>query len=245
MKSKYKIITGIFLLALCNGYSQSKPGAGADTVENKYFVTIDRAEYIQKVCNLIPGVHRDDSTVLILKKMETFLSTWHCDTVLYPDDNYARESNLQALKSVQEGGYGIGAVLIDASGRIIERAHNDQIQKHRSDLHGEMALLTAFEESPQFKKYANNYVYKPGLTVFSSAEPCPMCFIRLATVGVETKYCTPGPDDGMVSRIDCLPGSWRDLASRHSFRKAKCSPRMQKMAHLLFFSFLLDGRGPK
>ena len=70
-------------------------------------------------------------------------------------------------------------------------------------------------------------------------------FIRLATVGVNTLYCTPGPDDGMVNRVSCLPPYWADLAAKHSFKKGNCSPVMQKIAHLLFFSFLLDGRGPK
>jgi len=120
-----------------------------------------------------------------------------------------------------------------------------QIQRHRSDLHAEMTLLTDFEETVDSRKYMNIYIYKPGLTVFSSAEPCPMCFIRLATAGVDTKYCTPGPDDGMVTRISCLPPSWAELAYKHKFEKAISSPIMQKTAHLLFYSFYLDDRGPK
>jgi tRNA(Arg) A34 adenosine deaminase TadA len=91
----------------------------------------------------------------------------------------------------------------------------------------------------------NMYVYKPGLTVFSSAEPCPMCLIRISTVGADTKYCTPGPEDGMVSRIDFLPPDWKALAMKNSVKLGACSPVMQKISHLLFYSFLLDNRGPK
>jgi tRNA(Arg) A34 adenosine deaminase TadA len=215
-----------------------------EQIPPEYFVTHSREEFINKLTDMPYGIKHDDQVQVIIKKMETWLVNYQPQEK-YPDDYYAKESNLQALKSVKEGGYGIGAILIDATGRIIARNHNKQIQKHRSDLHGEMTLLTEFEEKASSKKYMNLYVYKPGLTVFSSAEPCPMCFIRLATVGVDTKYCTPGPDDGMVNRVSCLPQSWVDLAAKCKYEKAKSSPLMQKTAHLLFFSFYLDNRGPK
>lgn len=108
-----------------------------------------------------------------------------------------------------------------------------------------MTLLTKFEESHKAKKYMNMYVYKPGLVVFSSAEPCPMCYIRINTTGADTKYCTPGPDDGMASRTDYLPPAWREMAQQRKVSLGDCSPVMQKISHLLFYSFLLDNRGPK
>jgi tRNA(Arg) A34 adenosine deaminase TadA len=214
-----------------------------EQVPPEYFITHTREEYIKKLVEMPFGITQDDPLKVIIRKMETFLLNYKPQDK-YPDDYYAKESNIQALISVKEGGYGIGAILIDATGVIIARNHNKQIQKHRSDLHGEMSLLTDFEQKASSKKYMNLYVYKPGLTVFSSAEPCPMCFIRLATVGVDTKYCTPGPEDGMVNRVSCLPQSWIDLASKCKFEKANSSPLMQKTAHLLFFSYLLDNRGP-
>jgi tRNA(Arg) A34 adenosine deaminase TadA len=215
-----------------------------EQVPPEYFITHSREEFIKKLVDMPYGIRQDDQVKVIIQKMETFLMNYQPQEK-YPDDYYAKESNIQALISVKEGGYGIGAILIDATGRIIARNHNKQIQKNRSDLHGEMTLLTEFEQKASSKKYMNLYVYKPGLTVFSSAEPCPMCFIRLATVGVDTKYCTPGPDDGMVNRVSCLPQYWVDLASKCKYEKANSSPVMQKTAHLLFFAYLLDNRGPK
>jgi tRNA(Arg) A34 adenosine deaminase TadA len=152
---------------------------------------------------------------------------------------------LQALLGFKKGGYGIGAVLVDSKGKIIFRSYNSQIQRHRSDLHAEMTLLTDFEESSGSKPYLNIYLYRPGLTVYSSAEPCPMCLIRLASAGVNTKYCCPGPDDGMAGRINYLPPNWRDLSLKYPCVKDQSSPILQKLAHLMFFSFLLDNRGPK
>jgi len=223
----------------------SQQNSTNEQVPSEYFITHSREEYIKKLVDMPYGIKQDDPVNIIIQKMGNYLMNYTPNLEKYHDDYYAKESNIQAFKSVKEGGYGIGAIMIDATGRIIARSYNKQIQKHRSDLHGEMALLTEFEQRASSKKYMNLYVYKPGLTVFSSAEPCPMCFIRLATVGVNTKFCTPGPDDGMVNRVSCLPQSWIDLASKCKYEKANSSPVMQKTAHLLFFSFLLDNRGPK
>ena len=215
-----------------------------DSIPSGYFVTHSRAELRHKLSDLPLGIKVGDSIPVIIQKIEKFVTNYQPQK-LYPDDLFAKESILQTVISFKEGGYGIGAVLIDSKGNIIAKDHNSQIQKHRSDLHAEMALLTDFEMSPAANKYMNVYKYVPGLTVFSSTEPCPMCFIRLASAGVNTRYCSPGPDDGMANRIDCLPSSWRDLAHNYPCKKGQSSPMMQKIAHLMFYSYLLDNRGPK
>lgn len=216
----------------------------SNKVDLSYFITNDKSELIEKLVELPCGIKAEDPIKIILDKIESYLLAFQPEAE-YSDDIYAKAANLQALKSVKQGGYGIGSVLIDSDGKIIAAAHNDQIQKHRSDLHAEMSLLTNFEESHKAKKYMNIYVYKPGLTVFSSAEPCPMCFIRINTTGSDTKYCTPGPEDGMASRVDYLPPNWKEMALKRKVSLGDCSPVMQKISHLLFFSFLLDDRGPK
>lgn len=213
-------------------------------VDHEYFITHSREELINKLVDLPCGITPGDPIRVILQKLQTFLVNFQ-PSEEYSDDIYARESNLQAVKSVIQGGYGIGSVLIDQNGKIIEAAYNSQMQAHRSDLHAEMTLMTKFEDSRKSKKYMNIYVYKPGLTVFSSAEPCPMCLIRISTVGADTKYCAPGPEDGMASRIDFLPPDWKALAMKNRVSLGDCSPVMQKISHLLFYSFLLDNRGPK
>jgi tRNA(Arg) A34 adenosine deaminase TadA len=221
---------------------QDKPVA--NKADLSYFETRNREELLAKLVDLPCGIKADDPLKTILQKMQTYLVAFVPEPQ-YTDDIYAKEANLQALKSVMQGGYGIGSVLINQEGKIIAAAHNSQMQRHRSDLHAEMTLLTDFEESRQAKKYVNIYVYKPGMTVFSSAEPCPMCYIRINTTGCDTKYCTPGPDDGMASRTEYLPPAWKAMAEKRKVSIGNCSPVMQKMAHLLFFSFLLDDRGPK
>lgn len=236
------IIFCFIILASHLDAQQKTPASG--NVDPAYFVTHNRDELISKLAGLPCGITADDPIKMIFQKLQTYLNTFQ-PAAEYPDDIYAKAANLQALKSVLQGGYGIGSVLVDKDGKIIAAAHNSQIQRHRSDLHAEMTLLTNFEESHQAKKYMNVYIYRPGLIVFSSAEPCPMCFIRINTTGADTKYCTPGPDDGMVSRVDYLPPAWKEMAMKRKVSLGNCSPEMQKISHLLFYSFLLDNRGPK
>jgi tRNA(Arg) A34 adenosine deaminase TadA len=216
----------------------------AKKVNRDYFITLDREDLVRKLVELPCGIQADDPIKIIFKKIENYLVAFQ-PTSEYPDDIYAKAANIQAVKSAIEGGFGIGSVLIDQNGKIIFAAHNTQIQKCRSDLHAEMTLLTGFEKSHKSKKYMKVlYIYRPGLTVFSSAEPCPMCYIRINTAGADTKYCTPGPDDGMVSRTDYLPPYWKEMALKRKVSIGNCSPEMQKLAHLLFYSYLLDNRDP-
>lgn len=239
-----KVLTFVFLIILTVSALPQVSTNSAAQVDISYFVTHSRDELIKKLVDLPLGINPNDQIDVILQKIETYLVNFK-PSPEYTDDEYARAANLQALISLKQGGYGIGSVLVDSNGKIIFEAHNSQIQKGRSDLHAEMTLLTKFEQSHKSHKYMNLYVYKPGLTVFSSAEPCPMCFIRISTAGCDTKYCTPGPEDGMVTRISCLPSSWQDMARKQKVELGNCSPVMQKLAHLLFYSYLLDNRGPK
>jgi tRNA(Arg) A34 adenosine deaminase TadA len=233
-----------FLIILATTSFSQQVANSSSQVDPSYFITHTREELIGKLVDLPCGIKADDPIKTILQKLETFLYAYQPPKE-FPDDVYAKAANIQALISIKQGGYGIGSVLIDVDGKIIEAAHNSQMQKHRSDLHAEMTLLTNFETSHKAKKYMNLYVYKPGLVVFSSAEPCPMCFIRINSAGADTRYCTPGPEDGMVTRINCLPSSWRDMALKHKSELGSCSPIMQKFSHLLFYSYLLDNRGPR
>ena len=232
-----------FVILSTTLFSQQNKISPAE-VDAGYFITHTKEELIEKLVDLPCGILPDDPVKTIFRKIEIFLDAFVPESE-YSDDQYAKAANIQALRSVKQGGYGIGSVLVDSDGKIIAAAHNTQIQEHRSDLHAEMTLMTEFEESHKAKKFMNLYVYKPGLTVFSSAEPCPMCFIRISTAGCNTRYCTPGPEDGMVTRINCLPPSWQEMALKQKVEIGDCSPLMQKLSHLLFYSFLLDNRGPQ
>lgn len=229
---------GIVLLPLI---SQGQP------VPAKYFASpADRDALLEKLIALPCGIVATDSKPQMLDKIASYLDSYTPDEQ-YADDESARASVRWALKGVQEGGYGIGAVIAHKEAGLLHGAYNAQLQRGRSDLHGEMNLLNQFEDNPAYGKYLNKRAftggegtfYDPGLLVVSSAEPCPMCFVRLSISGVTTKYVTPGPDDGMTERVDCLPPFWAALARQNTFARADASPVLQKLAHVLFFSYLL------
>ncbi len=241
---KKLVILACFILLVSATLAQQSNTSDTKT-DLSYFITHTREELVNKLVDMPFGINSNDPVDVMFEKIKTYLVAFTPESE-YSDDIYAKETNMQALKSVMQGGYGIGAVLIDKEGKIIASAHNSQIQKRRSDLHAEMTLLTNFEKTWKSKKYMRSYyVYKPGMIVFSSTEPCPMCFIRIITTGCDIKYCTPGPEDGMVNRVDYLPAYWRDLAKERTVDLGDCSPEMQKLAHLLFYSYLLDNRGPQ
>jgi cytosine deaminase len=209
-------------------------------IEN-YFITHSKSELIQKFSDLNIGIKHADSVREIMKKLKLFVSDYQPNEQ-YPDDKYCKESILQAIISFNQGGFGIGAILVDAKGEIIFKSHNSQIQRHRSDLHAEMTLLSDFEESALAKEYMNVFTYKEVLTVYSSTEPCPMCLTRMTVAGVNSKYCCSGPDDGMTQRTEGLPPYWKNLSEKYPCQKAKSSMILQKIAHLMFYSAYLDNR---
>ena len=231
----------LFLLFFC-AWLWSGAVVGQTDSEN---FTPDRPALMKKLVALPCNIQESDSKALILSKIEQFLVAYQPDPA-YPDDALSKESVLWALRGVQSGGYGIGAVIADRGEGLLHGAHNAQIQQNRSDLHAEMTLLTEFESKKKFRKYLKSWaftggddVYASSLTVYSSAEPCPMCFVRLSIAGVKTKYVATGPDDGMASRVDCLPPFWAELGKRHPVEKAQSAPVLQRIAHVLFFSYLL------
>jgi tRNA(Arg) A34 adenosine deaminase TadA len=221
----------------------SWPAQSQDTAQNN--LTPDKQTWMHKAMTLPMGIQAQDSKRVILQKIKKYVQQYQIQKE-YPDDAFALVVVKEALQSLLEGGYGIGAVLVNAQGQILEKAHNTQIQLRRSDYHAEMALLSNFEAKPLARKYIQHLgftgeanVYAPGMVVYSSAEPCPMCFVRLSIVGVDTKFIAAGPDDGMVQRAGCLPPFWKSLSEKHQVTLAQSSPAMQQLSHLLFYSFVL------
>lgn len=241
MSTRLPLLLAGWLLAL------TAAAGSADSTALDSLTTPDRPALMRKLMALPCGITATDTKPVVLKKIGTYLSRYQPDAA-YPEDRYAKAAVEQALTGVMTGGYGIGAVLVDANGRMLHGSYNKQVQLGRSDLHGEMALLTEFETLPQFKKYRSkanftgqgSTIYSEQLTLYTSAEPCPMCFIRVAIAGVDTRYVTAGPDDGMNARAQCLPPFWYQLSQKHKVEKARSAPVMQQLAHVLFYSFLLD-----
>ncbi len=145
-------------------------------------------------------------------------------------DRYMIETVKEAFLSAQESNMGVGGILVDGNGDIVERGRNRVFFPYfRSDLHSEMDLMNRAED--HFKDSLD-----PGkLTLFSSLEPCPMCLTRLITSGIGKVYygAQDGPG-GMTTRMQNLPPRYQELASGREFAPGDCSKSVQDLAWKVF-----------
>ncbi len=158
----------------------------------------------------------------------------------YRDDIYGLLVVKQALVALKNGSGGIGACLVnEKTGEVVATGRNRQYSPYfRSDLHGEMDLLTRWEDRLR-KKGGKNSGFDPrkceDLVLISSMEPCPMCLTRIINAGIKKMYyIAEDPEGGMVSRMDSLPPFWKKFAQGREYRLAVCSPELRKISEELF-----------
>jgi tRNA(Arg) A34 adenosine deaminase TadA len=146
------------------------------------------------------------------------------------DEFYGIEACREALHAALEGNYGVGAVLVDPSGDIVERGHNQAFQpRFRSDLHAEMVVINAFEDQLPGSTDMRGY------SLICSLEPCPMCLGRLLIAGVErVKFVARDELGGMTSHIDELPTAFQKLRRRQQFVEAEVSEELRSLSLELF-----------
>ena len=71
----------------------------------------------------------------------------------------------QAEKGWREGGIPIGSVLLDASGEIVARGHNQRVQSGDPTAHAEVDCIRKAGRRRDWRR----------LTLVSTLSPCPMC----------------------------------------------------------------------
>mmetsp|Transcript_8595 Transcript_8595/g.13911 ORF Transcript_8595/g.13911 Transcript_8595/m.13911 type:complete len:150 (+) Transcript_8595:348-797(+) len=76
----------------------------------------------------------------------------------------------EAKEGVERGEGGpFGAVIVDANGKIIARAHNMVLQSNDPTAHAEMEVIR--KASARLGKFDLS-----GCKIYTTCEPCPMCF---------------------------------------------------------------------
>ena len=148
----------------------------------------------------------------------------------YPDEEFGLLSCRLAYQAVQLGNFGIGCVLVDSSGNIVEQGFNELFNPYfRSDRHGEMVVMDTFEENNKSITSMADY------TLYTSLESCPMCLARLITSGVGTvKYVSPDLTGGMVHLMTNLPKIWQIFAARQKFPQASVPSLLVQLAFDIF-----------
>ena len=86
---------------------------------------------------------------------------------------FMRMAYEQALKSYDEGGLPIGAVMVDDGG-VIARGHNRRVQDGDPTAHGEMDCLRNAGRRPRYD----------GVTMYTTLSPCMMCTGTILQFGI-------------------------------------------------------------
>jgi tRNA(adenine34) deaminase len=157
------------------------------------------------------------------------LAAFESDPAAFPDDELGKRVCEVALAAADAGNYGVGAVLVDASGAVVLEAGNRVFEPgFASDGHAEMALVSRLErERPDLAPAA--------LTLLVSLEPCPMCYTRLKLSGIgRVRYLAPDEAGGMVGRAGQLPPIWALLHPEQVFEPAQVSRRLRRLALAIF-----------
>ncbi len=112
------------------------------------------------------------------------------------DAYYMRRAYLQALKSYEEGGCPIGAVIVDPeSGSILGEGHNHLVQEGNPIIHGEMDAM----------RKAGRMASRRHVVMYTTLSPCMMCAgtivqFRIGRVVVGDTVNSPGNVDFLRER---------------------------------------------
>jgi cytosine deaminase len=158
----------------------------------------------------------------------------------FKEDAIALTVVKQALISIKEGSFGIGACLVnEKNGEMVVVGHNELLLPYfRSDKHAEMAILDKYED-----KVRGRNPKTENLILYSSLEPCPMCTIRLLSANVKkVRYVSADINGGFVHHMDELPPYWKNQTFDKDYKELQCSPQLKRIAYeLLNISLELYG----
>ncbi|SEQ12320.1 cytosine deaminase [Amphritea atlantica] len=162
------------------------------------------------------------------------LEQLHADPA-FRDDHHALYCCRLALDALEQGNYGVAAILTDPQGEVVAQSENqvfsaahDSSDRSRqgfsSRAHAEMLLIDQLED--------NLIAHLPQqLTMLVSLEPCPMCLARLLLSGIgSVRYIAADSHGGMLHCVDKLPPAWRNLSQLQTHYQAHVSEPVRQLA---------------
>lgn len=163
---------------------------------------------------------------MTLQDLEARFTSVAAERTSHQDQHLGIVTCQEALEAARRGNYGVGAVLVDPHGSVVAQGQNSVFYpRFRSDLHAEMVVMNAFEERHPEVDTMQGYM------LLCSLEPCPMCFARLLTTGVQTvKFLAEDALGGMVSHRHHLPTAWQRLGQRQEIVQADVSESLRQFA---------------
>lgn len=153
------------------------------------------------------------------------LSAYADDGFLGLGDEAGWVACVLAFSSLCCGNFGIGALILDDAGRVFAHGHNEICApRFRSEAHAEMVVISDFEA-----RWPNSR--KTGLSLYTSLEPCPMCYTRILISGLSRVfYVADDEAGGMVRRRHLMPDYWRAMEDRCRFARAEVRAPLRALA---------------
>ena len=93
------------------------------------------------------------------------------------DEAFLRRTFDVARRAVEHGNLPFGAILVGGEGKIVLESENRSITEHDPTAHAEVMLMHAAA-----RRFEQEYLNR--CTMYSSAEPCPMCAGSVYWAGV-------------------------------------------------------------
>jgi tRNA(Arg) A34 adenosine deaminase TadA len=115
------------------------------------------------------------------------------------DTNFLRMAIELAAQARANGDHPFGALLAGADGRVIAGARSSVTSQSDATGHAELNLARAAS-----RRHATEV--KAGATLYSSAEPCPMCAGAIVWAGIRRVVFAIGMED-LYALIDPPPGA--------------------------------------
>lgn len=118
------------------------------------------------------------------------------------------EAIIEANKAYREDEVPIGAVVVDRTGAIISRAHNQKEKIHNPCGHAEIIAITEAA-----KKLSNWRLLE--CSIYVTLEPCPMCLSALVQARISHLYF--GAYDAKGGALSLNYNFYKDQKLNHSF----------------------------
>lgn len=115
------------------------------------------------------------------------------------DHRFLRAAFEKALKSYNEGGLPIGAVMVE-NGTIVAAGHNRRLQDGDPIAHGEMDCFRKAGRRPRYD----------GVTLYTTLSPCMMCSGTVVQFGI--KRVVVGENRNFPGNIDFLRSRGVDVS---------------------------------
>lgn len=128
------------------------------------------------------------------------------------DERFMSLAYDQALKSYNEGGLPIGAVMVE-DGQVIGRGHNNRYQKGDPTAHGEMDCLRNTGRRARYDT----------VTMYTTLSPCMMCSGTILQFGIRRVII--GENRNFPGNIEFLKKHGVEV---HLLNDAKCEELMKR-----------------